>query len=394
MLHARIVAVAFAATTLAQAPTPAAHDLMPLQVGSEWVYDATVTSLARSKPVRSTVTAEAKCVLADGREVHQLRVETADEKSPHFEAWSVGDDGITRFLAVDARRRGAIAFDATPLAWLRLPGKAGSQWQWQGKHDIAVAFPERGWTHVAEIVAGEELVAVPAGSFRAVHVRVVSSHDGQAQLHRDLWFAPNVGIVREQHRDAEMSFQRELVAFRTAKQDREARLRQEIDKDLMNPATPAWNNTPFVQWIEDGPEALLLPGALAVVRTDVGAKLWFVGADSVHALQANQATTLAPVMREAFGTAMPPVDAPIESLARLLARAEAARLGFARIREVPVTLAPPRAPSNRSHRRAAVEVQGGALDGTTRRVAVWVAVSQSSDVQVATDLDPPKALPR
>src|SRR5262245_66401252 len=89
--------------TRAQAtpPPPTAAELMPLQVGARWVYDVTFASLTPAKPVRSTVVDEGRCVLPEGQEVHQLRVETAGENAPRFEAWSLGDAGIGRLLARD-----------------------------------------------------------------------------------------------------------------------------------------------------------------------------------------------------------------------------------------------------------------------------------------------------
>jgi len=380
--------------TPAQATPPAttAAELMPLQVGARWVYDVTRTSLPPTKPVRSTVVDEGRCVLPDGEEVHQLRVETAGENAPRFEAWSLGDAGIRRFLALDDRVRGAIDFASAPLRWLDWPARKGDSWRWQGKHDVAFASDGHGWTHQATVVGTEEAITVPAGSFRAVHVRVESAHENVRQLLRELWFAPGVGLVRERHEDAEHDVERVLVAFAKPTDDREARVQRHLEEELANPKTPAWNNTPFVQWLEAGPEALWLPGAIAVVHTDTGSRLYYVG-EKVLGFAVNQRELLAASLRDAFGTetARLPNHVPIDALALLLARAEAARLGFERVREAPVTLKPQYAPHPASHRRAAVEVIGGARDGTDRRVALWIDLRRQSDVQFATDYVPPPA---
>jgi hypothetical protein len=274
--------------------------------------------------------------------------------------------------------------------------RAGATWKWQGGHDVAIAADGRTWTHDAEIVATNEKVTVPAGTFAAVHVRVASADGGMARLTRDLWFAPGVGLVREQHRDAEQTIERELVAFAPGHDDREARLREHLDRELADPKTAAWNNRPFVQWLEDGAELLLLQGAVAVVRTDAGASLYHVCPKTVHRFRADDGATLAAVMRAEFETqtALPPASVPTTGLALLLARAEASRLGFARIREVPVTLAPPRSLPRDGLRTAAVEVSGGALDGTERRVAVWLSLRRQSNVQISTDYEDQRAAPK
>lgn len=382
------LALPIAALAPARAQSWTARELLPLQVGAQWTYDVRVDGLRRGTPARSTVVDENRCLLADGREVHQLRVATAGEPA-RFEAWAADEVGIARLLPRDALTRGAIDFDAAPLRWLAGPVRKGNTWQWQGGNDLAAA-DGRGWQHIATIVATDERIAVPAGSFAAVHVRVESSHEGTIQLTRELWFAPQVGLVREHHRDAELDLERALVSFAPGPDDRERRLREHLDRELANPRTPAWNNSPFVQWLDGGPELLLLQGSIAVVRTDAGAALYHVGPDTVRRFEAADNGTLGAVVRAEFGTetALPPVHVPAASLALLLARAEASRLGFARIEPVPVTLAPRRELPRDAHRTAAVEVKGGALDGTERRVAAWVALRRQSLVQVATDATP------
>jgi hypothetical protein len=223
-------------------------------------------------------------------------------------------------------------------------------------------------------------------------VHVASAHEDVKQLTRELWFAPDVGLVRERHQDAEHFVERVLVSFTKPTEDREARVQRHLEKELANPKTPAWNNTPYVLWLEAGPEALWLPGAIAVVHTESGSRLYYVG-DAVHGFAVNERELLAASLRDAFGTktARLPNHVPVEDLALLLARAEAARLGFERVRKVPVTLKPDHPLPRDSHRRAAVEVIGGARDGTDRRVAVWIALRRDSDVQFATDFVPPPA---
>jgi hypothetical protein len=59
-----------------------------------------------------------------------------------------------------------------------------------------------------------------------------------------------------------------------------------------------------------------------------------------------------------------------------------------------VSLTPRRPVPRDSHRHTAVEVIGGAPDGTLRRVAVWLTIRRSTDLQVATDVVDPDAAGR
>jgi hypothetical protein len=75
-----------------------------------------------------------------------------------------------------------------PVSLLRLPAKAGDRW------DVGFATKSRRVKGTATVKGGEE-VEVPAGKFKAV--RVDRAVDGN-ELTFALWYAPGVGVVKEE----------------------------------------------------------------------------------------------------------------------------------------------------------------------------------------------------
>ena len=362
---------------------------LPLRVGNRWEYTVTTTNgVAKPKTTMATAYDETACTLQDGTELHQLRVTTADGTTT-YEHWSCGQDGVHRHPTADRRRRGMLGTGAA-MHLLPAATQPKAQWTWQGPHDLVTDEQGRDFTHRATNL-GAKSITVPAGTFQTTHVAIDSLRDGHVQLRRELWFAPGVGIVRDQHHDAIRTVLRELARFAPPAIDDEQRLRSAVDELLRNDRFEPWNNRPHVAWLEAGPEALQLPGRIALVYTDTSAQAWYVGEKEVCWCNPHQADQLAGAVRAAFGgdSALLADEVPLAPLALLLARTEAARQHLGRVTPVAVSLTPARALPVESHRQAGAEVQGGALDGTTARIAVWIAVHRFTQVQIATDLAAP-----
>ncbi|MBL8753178.1 MAG: hypothetical protein JNK15_07745 [Planctomycetes bacterium] len=387
-----LVVVALATVPLlAQAPrTPVvtAADL-PLQHGTRWTYLETPPALSAQpnrarKPV--VVVAEGTAWLPDGTSVTQLRTER-DGASPTFAWLAIADGALRQLLPRDATRRAS--FDATSpgMTWLPANLQPGATWQWTGGHDLLADTGGAMFRHEAtcDRVAAE--IETPAGKFQATRVLVKSTLDHAPAVERELWFAAGVGLVRERHRDGTREWDRELQKFEPAPDD-VPRLRTRMAADLLRQKT-AWTNPPAVRWHEGGAESLHLPGRIAVAEGDAGSQLYYVaaGPDGIAPFGAHRGDDMIAAARLAFGseTAVPPESVPVRDLALLLARAEADRRGMLRVREVPLTLTPKQPQSTHSHRRAAVQVQGGARDGTVKNVAVFLTIRKFSEVQIATD---------
>lgn len=377
-------------------PTPA-PSLLPLLEGAHWTYEHGV-GIADGPPIVH-VTDEGGFAMPDGTRIHQLRIDREGGPAPQFEYWSVRADGIYQHATRAPGQRGAIVADAPPLRLLALPLGQSRAWTWRGPLP-SLQRDAHEWDHRAEVVDPAATIEVPAGTFTATHVRIVSERDGVEPLGRELWFAPGVGIVREQQLGKPPGLPWQLAKFEPGRPTRQERLLRHLDQQLADPTFPAFNNPPWIGWIDAGPEAMVLPGRIAVVKAERWCRCFYVDGDGVHAFEPREADRTAVAARAAFGatnpiahgnvkTAIPPADVSVVALAQLLARTEAERRHLARLRFVAPTLTPERALPTDRRRHAHVELEGGALDGTTRRVAVWLTIDRSSDIQIVTDAPDP-----
>ncbi len=375
---------------LAQAPQAAAVANLPLQHGTRWTYQETPPALSDKpdrKPNVVVVAAEGTAWLPDGTQVTQLRTER-EGSSPTF-AWLAVQAGALRQLHPRDRTQRA-AFDAAipRMVWLPANLQPGARWEWTGAHDLLTDTGGATFRHEATCTTLVAETNPPAGRFLTTHVRVVSKLDGKQVATRELWFAAEVGIVRERHQDGTREWTRELQRFEPAPDD-VPRLRAYVEAGLLR-SEPAWTNPPAVRWHEGGAESLLVPGRIAVTEGERGSRLYYVaaGKDGIASFGVMRGDNAIAASRLAFGsdTAVPPESVPVRDIAVLLARTEADRRGMLRVHEVPLTLTPNRPQATDSHRRAAVQVQGGARDGTTRNVAVFLTLRRFTELQIATDL--------
>jgi hypothetical protein len=100
----------------------------------------------------------------------------------------VSDGAGIRLLKQTAGDR--VTEHATPFVRLKLPAVKGEKWEWKGqmgKEQAAVTFTND----------GEEDISVPAGKYKAWKVSVVIEIAGVKHTGAN-WFAPGVGIVRQQ----------------------------------------------------------------------------------------------------------------------------------------------------------------------------------------------------
>lgn len=363
----------------AQAPQPPAtpEPACWLQPGAEWRYQ--VEDFNTSKPGEATttaltVTAESTATLSDGRTLHQLRVQRGERGAVTFEVWSIDDGVVAQHPTLAADRRGTWSPDAAAMQLSR-PRSDGRQasWSWRGPLLTAEgnAAPTAGTWHHAATSRGEESVTVPAGEYTAEHVRIRSTLAGQPTHQRDLWLHPSAGVVRDERRLGTRVSARSLTQFLPGGRG-VARLLKHVDEQVALDRVGAFNNTPYVSWLEAGPEALAIAGRIATVHTDAWKGNYLVCRDRCVAFDLRRG--LAPAAYAAFDseTAVPSEGTDLQALALLLARSEAALHQFGKVHQVPVTLAPREelAPASRI---AAVQVAGGALDGSRRNVAVWLS---------------------
>ena len=171
----RTLAVALAAIALQDPPQPA--PFVKLKEGVVWTY-------------------------VTGDKEGKVRV-TGREKIGDVEAFVLatelsGASTEKEYVVVDAtgikmlrQTSGSTVTDyATPFVRLKLPPVAGDKWEWKGdigKDKATVAYTND----------GEEEITVPAGKYKAWKITAVMEIGGVKHTGVN-WFAPGVGLVRQQ----------------------------------------------------------------------------------------------------------------------------------------------------------------------------------------------------
>ena len=161
--------------------------ILPTADGTTWQYDSTEEfgGPAASQAVNSVVTVRIGRQKFDGKEF--LKFETlTDDSVTKTELMTLDDKG----LVCHARggRDGRIAKLDPPQVLLPAALKIGDSWDSDG--EVAGMEMRQHFT-----VAGEELVRVPAGSFRALHIHCGESSVMSVAL--DRWFVAGIGFVKE-----------------------------------------------------------------------------------------------------------------------------------------------------------------------------------------------------
>lgn len=164
-----------------------ADQLLPTADGTTWQYDSAeeVGGPAAGPAVNSVVTLRIGRQTFDGKEF--LKFETlTDDSLAKTELMTVDDHGMV--CHARGGKDGRIAKLDPPQTVVPGALKVGDSWDSDGE----VAGME---IHQHFTVTGEELVRVPAGSFRALHIHCGDSSVMSVAL--DRWFVAGVGFVKE-----------------------------------------------------------------------------------------------------------------------------------------------------------------------------------------------------
>jgi hypothetical protein len=158
----------------------------PLKVGTEWVYE--VTGEQKETLTETIMSVEEK----DGMRTVKLSVVYEEvvngvkmtEKS--IRMVKVGEHGL--FAVAPWPEVPGIA-----VCLLKLPPKPDSKWKEQ--------FPEKALIRTCTMFEAER-IKVPAGEYQAIRVETVYANDGKKEYRfSDDWYAPGVGLVKQQRRD-------------------------------------------------------------------------------------------------------------------------------------------------------------------------------------------------
>jgi hypothetical protein len=268
------------AFTTAQQGANAIADWVPVAEGTEWQY-RTLTTAAKGLP--PTESRQAVGVLGsyrsnDGRR-HLVRTTNGARKATH-EHWQLHRDGLLTWSSCVPGAISAADEDAPPRRLMAGPVGGVSQWTWTEPSETARdGTGQDPWIWTARLVAYEEPVAVPAGTWPAVHVAAEGRRADAVRL-RQAWYVRGVGLVRDDYRSGDWHCRRELLAFRPgadATALRAAMLQVQLPNEwLWSPRGPA-----HIEWLDVGVESLVLPGRFALLDTAGVRRCAFVGLERV-----------------------------------------------------------------------------------------------------------------
>jgi len=336
------VAVALCAAAVSQAQEPApppnsgAH-FLPLAEGTTWTWHVTRDDGDRRTERDETSVVWGEVPARDGTTVAQLRTTRGEHVSWSY--WAARDDGVHVYRnAYLGRLRGA-GRDRERL--LPAPVGATSKWEWDEQRTVQTMGggkppdPESLRVHhQAELLAMTAPVTVPAGSYRAVHVRIVStgaSIDGE--LRRDVYFARGTGIVKEEHTGTDVHQVRELTAFTLG-------TAQPLDAE---PLLRAWRTgrpelaVAEVEWLSAAEAECYVRGRFAILRLPDRASCVLVDAGGVTEFAVDDAALWTRLLRAFLADQNPAEDGaapartgndlPMTTLMFLAARLHGAVLG-------------------------------------------------------------------
>ena len=172
-------------------------DLYPIGTGLQWEYRITdlkapkAAEGAAKKPASVIVTAGAKQIFAVKRKNQQ------DEPTEHVVGYNLHVQGGGKVLQeqvlVDSdgvyRVSGAGKTIIPPLRILKANAKKGDTWSCESQSENA--------TMKGDFVVDEEVIQVPAGTFKTVVVRSRDFTVGAQPISLAVWYSRDVGMVKQ-----------------------------------------------------------------------------------------------------------------------------------------------------------------------------------------------------
>jgi hypothetical protein len=266
----------------APAATPQDRDLrlLPLDPGAEWTYRVRRDGAEREVTMRvlSRLPAPVVCAGAPAT-AHDLVVHDGD--SSGFTTFAANEHGLFRLGTARTETPMWLDPDAIPTELLPLPAGVETRWstkasEWRrnqiaGRGGGGAAAGAGGWRSKrielevqGELVAPSVEVEVPAGKYRAAHVRLTMG-TGDDRMVEELWLAAGTGIVRRTiafgGAEAEVDELTRFVPGR-AEPDPKATLAAFLRRDA---ALTELGPVKDVAWMDAGPKSPHLRSALAVV---------------------------------------------------------------------------------------------------------------------------------
>lgn len=188
-----------------------------LRVGNVWTYSQ------KSGDTVSTVT-ETAVRFVSSSQVSVLEVK-ADYSSGHQGYSYRGQSELGLLSYYNGAMHGpGVDWHSLPTVLVKMPFNKGLTWTWiepfrgQTSGHVTAADIEKMKSYVtATIVAEDEELKVPAGTYKAMHVRVTSESDSMGKSVSDNWYVFGVGLVKSVTKSPEWTQERTLTAFTPGK---------------------------------------------------------------------------------------------------------------------------------------------------------------------------------
>lgn len=267
-----------------------AADWIATQEGSTWDYLRSISSEVQQRPAETAIqySVQGTYRRLDGHRWHLVACSVGGAHC--YEHWSTEVAGWVVEHSPCANEQ-SVAGDSACL--LAAPVGAVTEWRWSSPYrrnplrilgaDVAgTATGDETFACTARLQDIDAEVAVPAGTFRTVHIRITRIGDaGHAQ--EDLWFARGIGVVRAERIAGDRREVTELHRFRAGRDHAELRSSQ-----LQFQAPPDWLWSPKgpvpVRWLDRGAVSVAFGGRIALLGAGATMRAVLVGGNGVQAL--------------------------------------------------------------------------------------------------------------
>jgi len=289
---------------------------VPTEEGTNWIYRKTSTD--REVPGAPGEARIGKGLFGtylrpDGSRWHLVAVHDGSGGG-RYEHWNTEGPG----LLVQATPTAIELAEVQSSCPLAAPVGAVNRWEWE------VKAKDETVVHRASLVAFDERITVPAGTFRAVHVRVFAfDEQREPTATEDSWFARDIGLVRLERNAGTLREVTELLTFTRGRDQTQERL-----ATLQMLAPPAWlwtkHGAAAIRWLDQDAGSVAFGGRFALVGDGAELQVAFVKPGTFAPLPAAGAAAWQEVVRGG------------SRADRNLIAATAARLHAARLRLVDV----------------------------------------------------------
>jgi hypothetical protein len=203
-----------------------AENYYPLDVGNSLRYQLSIKQSSKVKHHRDAVAQEFTLILTNllkqqlhGKEVTPVKAEmqTQNRNQTFFNYEAEDENGIYLFAKqgfgdIEPKLEDSVNYE------IKNPVRVGNTWEVTMGLMFGHAVPAK-----AEIVAMDDVVEVPAGTFQqCLKIRTIETSaptkngsliDTHNAEHYD-WYAPSVGLVKSIHKDNEVTMSAELQSFK------------------------------------------------------------------------------------------------------------------------------------------------------------------------------------